>query len=155
MERKIDIQLSPWVYTVFFALMVCAIVFIENYCQRGVPFCKMIIVAVFMLSLFIVSAVVLYKSFKINVENNEKQKEFERKKEWETFQHSLYKEEREEKWHYDAIKALIEKLDDKEIKEEFPLKKEVETLKTDLAELKKEKDKKYFVEFVNSLKSKK
>jgi hypothetical protein len=49
-----------------------------------------IIPHVFFLALFVISAVISYKSFKIQSEMQEKENEFRRKKEWETSQSDNY-----------------------------------------------------------------
>ncbi|GHU75962.1 hypothetical protein FACS189414_1100 [Bacteroidia bacterium] len=153
MEIKSKIQLLQWFITIVFSIVIFA-VFFRCVCLQN-ALLNNIIVTVFTLSLFIVSAVTFYKSFKINVGNNEKQKEFERKKEWEVFQYVLYKEEKLEKQHYETIKSLIEQLNDKDVKKEHPLKQQIEGFKKELDELKKQKDNQILVEVINSVKPKK
>jgi glucan phosphoethanolaminetransferase (alkaline phosphatase superfamily) len=117
MEKRFKIQLPLWFITVIFAIVIFS-VFFTCVCSADALF-NNIIVAVFILSLFVVSAIVFYKTFKINVENNEKEKEFERKKEWEKFQYELRKEEREferkkewEKFQYELHKEEKTKNED-------------------------------------------
>jgi len=105
------------------------------------------------LVIFSTLAVLFWKSFKKVVEIDELGNEFIRKKNWEEFQYELYKEERIEKQKYDTIRSIIEKLDDKNIKEDHALKEEINNLRTDFEEFKKLKDKQLIVEITGGLKS--
>jgi hypothetical protein len=102
---------------------------------------------------FVTFAVLFWMIFKKTSECIEKSKEFNRKIVWEEFQFALYREERINKYNYDSIKALIEKMDDKEIKQEQPLKEEIDKFRKEIDEWKELKDKQIFVEIVNGLKS--
>jgi glucan phosphoethanolaminetransferase (alkaline phosphatase superfamily) len=90
MKGNIKIQLPFWFITIF--AVVIFSVFFRKLSQNALY--NNLIVVVLTLSLLAILAMLFYKAFKITAENNEKQKEFERKKEWEEFQYNLHKEER-------------------------------------------------------------
>jgi hypothetical protein len=104
--------------------------------------------------IFLLSAIFHLKNLRYSDEKERLEGEYQRKENWEEFQYNLYKEERLEKQKYDAIRTLIEKLDDKKI-EEHPFKKEIEKFRVEIEEWKKSKDKQFFIEVTNNTKSKK
>ena len=73
-------------------------------------------------------------------------KEIERKCKWEQFQYDLYKEDRIEKSRYDRMEKLIDKMGNKEVPDNYVLKKEFEELKSDLETWKMKKEKQLFIE---------
>ncbi|MDR2511858.1 MAG: hypothetical protein LBC89_05315 [Bacteroidales bacterium] len=92
--------------------------------------------------------------------------ELERKKQWEESQYDLHKGERLEKQQYERsvslekqqyeiVKSLLEKLDSKEVKEDNPLKTEIENLRKEFNEWKAEKDKQVLIDVSKLIKSSK
>jgi len=136
-------------FTLFFAIG--WLLLIQNY---GLYSLESILPNGAFLVIFITLAVLFWKLFRKVAEVDEKKNEFNRKINWEEFQHALYKEERMEKLKYDTIKGLIEKLEDKDTKKEHPLKEEVEKLRADMEEWKKQIDKQYIIEISKVSKSK-
>lgn len=93
------------------------------------------------------SYVILYekqmKSFRKEQSLNN---EIERKCKWEKFQYDLYKEERIEKSRYDRMEKLIDKMGNKEVPDNYVLKKEFEEFKSNMETWKIKKEKQLFIE---------
>jgi hypothetical protein len=82
-----------WMLSLMIIFIVwCVFFFLQFFCKG----CKTeilvlyIIPHVFFLALFVISAVISYKSFKIQSEMQEKENEFQRKKDWEKLQSENY-----------------------------------------------------------------
>ena len=88
----------------------------------------MLIAHAIFLILFVLLFITSYKIYKIDSEIFLKKQEFERKKEWETFNYNLHKEDRLRREKYERIKAIINNLVDKEIPEKNMLLKMREEL---------------------------
>lgn len=133
------------------AILIIWFIFISYLSQLSIAKC--IILNIFFSISYLALLLLIWEITKVLNESNERRQEFFRKIQWDEFQYQLYENERNENKKYEAVKSLIDKLDNKIIKDDNPIKEEINKLRQDFDEWKLKKDKQFFVEISNKLKT--
>lgn len=91
--------------------------------------CKQLCILISLCILFLSSIILLWEVYRKEAELKEKQDEFNRKIDWEEFQHNLYRQERNEKLNYDRLIDIINKLESKKEPKDNKIKELEDELK--------------------------